>query len=195
MFRRRAPGDTAERPPAEAAPQPAQPGGKGRPTPKRREAEQTRRQAVRAPRDRKEAYRQTRARARDERRQMREALVRGDERNLPPRDRGPVRAHARDFVDGRRCVAEYFLPSAVVMLVLITLPVPVLKAIGNLIWLMMIVLITLDSVVIARRLRAQVRERFPEENSKGVTAYALLRSMQIRRLRLPPPRVKPGRVR
>jgi hypothetical protein len=40
--------------------------------------------------------------------------------------------------------------------------------------------------------RREIAERYPGENAKGAVTYALLRSMQIRRLRLPPPRVRPG---
>ena len=45
-----------------------------------------------------------------------QALREGDERHLPPRDRGPVRKYVRDIVDSRRSVAEYFLPLALVIL-------------------------------------------------------------------------------
>jgi len=64
-------------------------GSKGRPTPKRREAEKGRRRAVTAPATRKEAYKAQRERARGERNQQMAALKAGDERNLPVRDRGP----------------------------------------------------------------------------------------------------------
>ena len=85
------------------------PGGKGRPTPKRREVEKGRRRAITAPRDRKEAYKQTRERQREERTRSMQALRAGDEKHLPLRDRGPVKKYARDLVDARRSVAEFFL--------------------------------------------------------------------------------------
>lgn len=40
---------------------------------------------------------------------QREAMASGDERYLPVRDKGPVRRFARDYVDSRWCVAEFFL--------------------------------------------------------------------------------------
>ena len=49
---------------------------------------------------------------------QREAMASGDERYLPARDKGPVRRFARDYVDSRFRVAEFFLPLAVVILVL-----------------------------------------------------------------------------
>ena len=62
-------------------------GGKGRATPKRREAEKGRRRAITAPKDRKQAYREARERSREERKRSMQALRTGDESHLPPRDR------------------------------------------------------------------------------------------------------------
>jgi hypothetical protein len=166
--------------------------GKGRPTPKRREAEQRRRQAVRAPKDRKEAYRQSRERARQERIASRQALLTGDDKNLPPRDRGPVRRLARDYVDSRRSAAEFFLPVALVVLLATFVRNEVVYTIGILLWLVLLAVVIVDSFLIARGLRKTLTQRFPDEQAKGTTAYALLRSMQLRRLRLPKPQVKPG---
>jgi hypothetical protein len=166
--------------------------GKGRPTPKRREAERLRRQRSTAPRDRKEALRQARQRNRQERARTRAALVSGDERNLPARDRGPVRRLVRDIVDGRRTVAEFFLYIAFTVLLLSFVRVPVIQIAGTMLWLVSMLLIVADSFLIARRVRREIAERYPGENAKGAVTYALLRSMQIRRLRLPPPRVRPG---
>jgi hypothetical protein len=170
-------------------------GGKGRPTPKRREAEKGRRRAVTAPATRKEAYKAQRERSRGERNQQMAALKAGDERNLPPRDRGPVRKYARDLVDSRRSVAEFFLPFALVILVLTFAPDSRWKAIGSTLWLVLVVLIIVDSIVMALRLRRGLRKSLPDQPSRGALAYAMMRSMQIRRFRLPPPRVRGGRRR
>ena len=168
------------------------PGAKGRPTPKRREAERTRRERVRAPRDRREAARQARQQARESRARTRAALLAGDERALPARDRGPVKAFVRDLVDARRSVAEFFLYVAVVVLLVTLIRVPVVQLVGTSVWLVMVVAIVADSLVLVTRLRRELRRRFPGQDTKGAVSYALLRSLQIRRLRLPPPRVKPG---
>jgi Protein of unknown function (DUF3043) len=55
-----------------------------------------------------------------------------------------------------------------------------------------IVLIVLDAVISGLRLRKRLAERFPDQNKKGAVAYALMRSLQMRRLRLPKPQVKRG---
>jgi hypothetical protein len=169
--------------------------GKGRPTPKRREAERGRRRAVAAPRDRKEAYRKAREQQRQERARTMQGLRAGDEKLLPPRDRGPVRKLARDLVDSRRSVAEFFLPLALVILVLSFTNNPSVQFLGSLLWMLLVVLIVVDSVVLARRLKKGLARVHPGESTRGVVPYALMRSMQIRRFRLPPPRVRPRRTR
>jgi len=175
---------------------PGSAGSKGRPTPKRREAESGRRRSITAPpRDRKAAYRQTRERQRQERAKAVQALRSGDERHLPPRDRGPVRRYVRDFVDSRRTVAEFFLPLALLILVLSFTSIPLLQLVGSTLWLSLVVLIVVDWVLLATRLRRGLRRSFPDESHRGAVPYALMRSMQIRRFRLPPPRLKPPRVR
>ena len=170
--------------------------GKGRATPKRREAEKGRRRAITAPpKDRKQAYREARERSREERRASMQALRTGDERHLPPRDRGPVRRYARDIVDARRSVAEFFLPLAVIILVLTYIGSETLQTAGGALWLALVVLIIIDSVLLARRLKRGLKRSFPDESQRGALPYALMRSMQIRRFRLPPPRIKAGNRR
>ena len=70
------------------------------------------------PTDRKAATKRARDARRIDMAKQREALASGDERYLPARDKGPVRKFARDFVDSRYRVAEFFLPLAVVILVM-----------------------------------------------------------------------------
>jgi hypothetical protein len=174
---------------------PAREGGKGRPTPKRREAERGRRRVAAAPRDRKEAYRRTRDQQREQRARMMHGLKAGDERQLPARDRGPVRRFARDLVDSRRSVAEYFLPLALIILVLNFAGSPQLQLFGSTLWMLLVVLIVVDSVMLARKLKQGLRRMHPDEVTKGAVPYALMRSMQIRRFRLPPPRKRSRRFR
>ncbi|WP_415950774.1 DUF3043 domain-containing protein [Streptomyces sp. KLOTTS4A1] len=165
---------------------------KGRPTPKRSEAQSQRRSVANTPMTRKEAAKRTRDARRADMAKQREALASGDERYLPARDKGPVRRFARDFVDSRFCIAEYFLPMAVIILVLSMLRNPGLQNIALLLWLGVIVLIIIDSVGIGIRLKKQLKQRFPDEPKRGAVAYALMRTLQMRRLRLPKPQVKRG---
>ncbi|SFK07113.1 DUF3043 domain-containing protein [Streptomyces pini] len=165
---------------------------KGRPTPKRSEAEALRRAVAKPPADRKEASRRAREARRAELARQREALAGGDERYLPARDRGPVRRYARDFVDGKWHVAEFFLPLAVVILILSMMPSMQVKNASLLLWLGVIVMIVVDSVLTGFRLRKALAERFPDENRRGAVAYALMRTLQMRRMRLPKPQIARG---
>ncbi|MEV5436456.1 DUF3043 domain-containing protein [Streptomyces sp. NPDC052682] len=165
---------------------------KGRPTPKRSQAQSQRRSVANTQLSRKEAAKRQREERRAALERQRQALASGDERYLPARDKGPVRRFARDFVDSRFNIAEFFLPMAVVILVLSMVRVPALQNIALLLWLVVIVLIVLDSFVTGLRLRKRLSERFPDDNKRGAVAYALMRSLQMRRLRLPKPQVKRG---
>nr|WP_206442279.1 DUF3043 domain-containing protein [Streptomyces boncukensis] len=177
---------------AESATIPDPEAPKGRPTPKRSEAQTQRRSLTKPPANRKEAARRKREARRVDMARQREALANGDERAMPARDRGPVRRFARDFVDSRWCVAEFFLPMAVVILVLSMLPSLQLKNISLLLWLAVILMIIVDSVGITIRLKKQLRERYPDEPKRGAVAYALMRTLQLRRMRLPKPQVARG---
>lgn len=172
------------------------PGSKGRPTPSRREAEAQRKQRAKPPANRREAMQRQRKAAREERERRRQGLLAGDPRLLPRRDQGPVRAFVRDHVDARRSVAEFFLPMALVVLLMSLVGQSANQpAIANLVVLaytFMLVLIITDSVVLGLRLRSQLRREFPDEDRRGAIPYGLLRSTQLRRLRLPRPRVRPG---
>ncbi len=189
--RTQTPASTPEPEAAVAAPKP---GGKGRPTPKRSEAEQSRRERARPPQSRKEAYRRARELSRAERAKTRQALITGDERNLPARDRGPVRGYVRDVVDSRRSIGQYYLPVALVVLLASFFPVPTI-VLGSVYALMfMMIAVIIDSLLLSRRLRRELRERFPDDDTRGAVLYGVMRSLQMRRLRLPPPRVEPGKA-
>jgi hypothetical protein len=165
---------------------------KGRPTPKRSVAQGQRRSVANTPTTRKEAARRSRDERRSAMEKQRQALATGDERYLPARDKGPVRRFARDYVDSRFHIAEFFLPLAVLILVLSMVRVASLQNVALLLWLFVIVLIVVDSIGLAFRLKKQLNERFPDANKKGAVAYALMRTLQMRRLRLPKPQVKRG---
>ncbi|MFF8811996.1 DUF3043 domain-containing protein [Streptomyces pactum] len=179
---------TADRPQQPRDPQ----APKGRPTPKRSEAQTQRRSLAQTPTNRKEAARRQREARRADLARQREALASGDERYLPARDKGPARRFARDYVDSRFVVAEFFLPLAVIILVLSMIQAGAMQTYVLLMWMLVILLIVVNSVVIAIQLKRQLRKRFPDENLRGAVPYALMRTLQMRRLRLPKPQVKRG---
>ncbi len=162
--------------------------GKGRPTPSRKEAEAAARARAKGAVDRKSAGKLTRQQRAAQNAKVREGMRTGDERYLPTRDKGPVRRFVRNFVDARLCMAELLLP----LLVLIMITQPLAQGLSNGLWSATILLVGLDTVWLVFRLRRALKQRFPDESHKGAVGYAVLRSMQLRWLRLPKPQVKLG---
>jgi len=187
-----------ERPAAEAK--------KGRPTPKRSAAERNRYQSIQGGRSSgtrtttaarttpltKEEKGQERERARIERNQRMEGMKRGDERYLSARDRGPARRLARDYVDAHRRPSEYYMYALVLLLIVLISRSKALNGVVSYLVLALVVVIIVDGFLIRNALRKLIAERLPGESTRGLTMYAVMRSMQIRRMRMPAPRVKPG---
>ena len=191
MFRRTK-SETATTVPAEPQPKP---GGKGRPTPSRKEAEAARKAAFKKPRNRKEASAIRRDKVRTERAKMQAAMQTGDDRYLPAADKGPVRRFARDYVDARWSVMEFALP---VLLVISLLGVVFsgvftwLPGLVNLLFLVMIACIGADWFFLSGGLKRAIAKKFPNESTRGIGFYAVRRTMQMRRWRLPKPMVARG---
>lgn len=168
-------------------------GGKGRPTPKRRESEKNRRhQLVTAPRDRKEAYRQVRARQAQQRAKAREGMAKGDSKYLPKRDQGPVRKFARDYVDARRTFGSYLMLIMFVIVMVSFIRTPVTQLLFVLVPPVLLFVVLTESLLLSQKVKKLAAERFPGEDRKGVGLYAATRSLQMRRLRIPTPQVRPG---
>lgn len=195
MFRRRSTTDsTAETPEHTlarlAAEDAALDRSKGRPTPSRKEAEAARKARLKPVTDRKQLARRKRDQRSAERTKMRQALITGDQKHLPARDRGPVRAFCRDLVDSRLNVAEFLLPLLVLILVLSL--IPSLLGAQFALWMATIAATTVDTGWLIIRVRRELRARFERDQTRGALAYTVLRSSQMRRLRLPKPQVKRG---
>ena len=182
MFRRTKSEETVPATPTDAELKAA---GKGRPTPTRREAQAAAKVRAKGGATSKQ---EARARRGEQSRRMREAMRTGDERYLPARDRGKVRRFIRDYIDSRLSMAEFLLP----LLVVIMVTQPFAPGLSNGLWSATVLLVGLDTVWLVFRLRRTLRERFPNESHKGATGYAILRSLQLRWLRLPKPQVKLG---
>jgi hypothetical protein len=177
------PNDTADRPGVTV--------GKGRPTPKRSEAERRRRYSA-TPADRKTAVRESRTRDRAQRVRKTEAMRRGEEWALPAKDKGPVKALARDYVDSRRRLSEFYMYGLGVLLVLLFFRSKVVQTYLPPVLLLMVFLMVVEGYFIGRKLKAIAAERYPDQSTRGVRMYAAMRALQIRKLRFPKPRVKPG---
>ncbi len=186
---------------------PAAEAKKGRPTPKRSEAERDRYQSIQGGRSsgtrtssagRPAAPRTPEQKARDkdrdrsDRSRRMDAMRRGEEWALGPRDKGPARKLARDYVDAHRRPSEFYMYALIVLLVLLVTHNKALNNYVSYLVVALIAVILIDGFFIRRALRKLVAERLPGESSRGLTMYAVMRALQIRRLRVPTPRLKPG---
>ncbi|QMV84983.1 DUF3043 domain-containing protein [Corynebacterium hindlerae] len=191
---------------------------KGRPTPKRNEVERARgvrrgpatpaetRQEMKA-REKalkesmtKQEWKEYKKKQREERnrraKETQAAMDRGDERYLLPRDKGPVRAFVRDWVDARRFFSELVMPVALLLLIVMFIgqSYPQIAATLSMIAMVIMVLFFVEGIFIGRRANKAVREKFPDttETGFGLGFYAYSRASQLRKLRTPKPRVAVG---
>jgi hypothetical protein len=168
------------------------PQGKGRPTPTRKEAEAAARERAKMPRDRKALARMQRQKRMESSRQIREGMKSGDEKNLLPRDQGPVRRFVRDTVDSRLGFSELLAPMLVLIMILGYTAGTAGQAYSTALWYTTILLVIGDILLLRFRVRRRVRDRWPDESLKGLTVYAVMRALNLRFLRLPKPKVKIG---
>jgi hypothetical protein len=179
-------------------------GGKGRPTPKRRDVA-PKRQPISAPQTAKEASRlrkQQTAQARSgtgrgpagaskmSTREYREAMRRGDESVLPRRDKGPVRKLARDYVDTHLLFSNFLLPS--LLLVLFAGYIP--DHLGQYVTIALFVLFAMEWLWTGRRIHNLARQRFDKVADKPwvLGLYAGQRAFMPRRWRSPQATLRRG---
>ena len=165
---------------------------KGRPTPKRKDAQAARITTSLAPATTKAEKAKEKEATRVARVASRIAYLRGDENALPARDRGPARRFVRNYVDARRSVGEFFLPVIFIVLILSIIPQPIFQLGGIFVMYTVLLVSVVDGVLLGRKLRKEVSERFPEAPTKGLAMYGWLRSTQMRRMRAPKPQIKAG---
>lgn len=171
-----------------------QPSSKGRPTPKRKVSEAANKRPL-VPDDRRAAAKAARAKQKESRDLEYQAMKSGDEKNLPPRDRGALRRYVRDYVDARRNVAEYFLFVAAffLMMTFVANQAPGLALVAILAVYIVVLIAIIDSAIMWRMLKKRLVAKFGAAAViRGTLMYAVMRAFQIRRARLPKPMVKHG---
>ncbi len=195
----------AQTPEAPAKSKPPAEVGKGRPTPKRSTAESNRyrtltgsttsgrgKPAPAAPG--RKLTPEEKARVRDERSKQLQAMRRGEEWALGPRDRGPGKKLARDYVDAHRRPMEFYM-YALIILIIALFAGRSHSGLANYMQLFLIVIIAIiavDAYFLRRSVMKLVHERLPGESTRGLAFYAIMRALQLRRFRTPAPRLKPG---
>ncbi|MCB0912545.1 MAG: DUF3043 domain-containing protein [Propionibacteriaceae bacterium] len=165
-------------------PDPSKPGKKDAPTPSRREAEAARRERLNPSLSKKESRareRTAKAKLRDEQFTKAESV--------------PGKVLVRDFVDSHRGVAQWSMPILMITLAF-SLLVSTLNtnaaAVVTAFTYSIFLLIAVDIFLMWRKYRKLHAERLPNVPTKGLLAYMLNRAINVRRLRMPAPRVKPG---
>ena len=181
LFRRKA---EAVAEPEPAPPTPVGPGvKKARPTPTRKEAEAARRQRVRQQMTNRQS------------RQVAARQARADRmRALAERDQAPEKALMRDYIDARLNLGEFLLPSVVVILAITLLGsyFPNVAILTTLLMYLFILAVFVDGFLMWRGFKRVLAQRHPNAPTRGLLMYGMTRSTQIRRFRLPPPRLKRG---
>lgn len=164
---------------------------KGKPTPKRKDAEAKLKISPLSPTASKDAKRALKEQSRVRRLEARAAYMRGEESALPYRDKGPARRFVRNYIDERRSISEYFLVLIMLVLFLTIIPIPAVQLAAVALMYSSMIFMTVNGIFLSRKLKKLVAEKFPEEPTKGIGMYGWMRSTQLRRLRAPAPQVGP----
>lgn len=131
-----------------------------------------------------------------ERAELMVALRAGDERKYPVRDRGPARHVARNWVDGRRNVGDYFWPAVIAAIVMLVLPVRPVQSASSFLLVGFYVVLMADTAWSLTGLNAVLKDAVPDKlQRKGTLPYAFGRSLQSRKRRLPAVQVERGWTR
>ncbi len=183
LFRRNSSAAAAPEPepqPEVTGPGPAK---KDRPTPSRKEAEAARRQRVTHTMTAKEARKEASRRSRADRM-----------RALSAREAAPEKQLLRDYVDARFSLGEFLLPSLVVLLAgsFLSQVWPAATLVATLAMYVFIILVIIDGALMWRGFKKVLAQRMPKVSPKGLLMYGMNRCIQLRRFRMPPPRLKRG---
>ena len=158
-------------------------GRKPGPTPSRKEAEAARRQRV------TQTYSKKESRALASRQNRSDRM-----KALAARDNTPEKALMRDYVDARFSIGEILLPALVLILAtsFLTTVFPSAAVVGTVVMYVYVLLVIGDLFVMWRGFKKVLATRLPGSSTRGLLFYGANRAIQIRRFRIPPPRVKRG---
>ncbi|MCW2890913.1 MAG: hypothetical protein QOG28_6933 [Trebonia sp.] len=195
----------AQTPEAPAKSKPAAQAGKGRPTPKRSSAEANRYRTLTgsttsgrgrpaATDSRRKLTPEEKTKAREDRSKQMQAMRRGEDWALGPRDRGPTKKLARDYVDAHRRPMEFYMYALVVLIIALFTgrSHSSLASYMQFFLLAIVAVIAVDAYFLRRSIMRVVHERLPAESTRGLAMYAIMRALQLRRFRTPAARLKPG---
>ena len=176
-------GSTVTAASGEERPTPDPSGRKSGPTPSRKEAEAARRQRV------TQTYSKRESRALSSRQNRSERM-----RTMAARDSTPEKALMRDHVDARFSVGEVLLPALVLILAtsFLNTVFPQAAAIATVVMYVFVLAVLADLFLMWRGYKKVLAQRLPGTSTRGLLFYGANRAIQIRRFRIPPPRIKRG---
>lgn len=186
-------------------PQTANDRSKSGPTPSRKQA-QARNDHSLIVADRKAAKKAARERARamrlEQDRLQQEALITGDERYMPLRDKGKVKRFTRDWLDARWSFSEFVFPVMILFFVVffgVSFFASTSAAGQRALFIVMLIMYGLffvaivETSIVWRRIKRQVREVYPREPMpRRMWFYAFSRAIMLRPWRSPRPQVERG---
>lgn len=167
--------------------------GKGQATPTRKEREAANRRPLVGEKT-KEAKKLSREQLAAERKVAREGMLRGEEKYLPIRDRGPQKKMVRDIVDARFSLGEMILPAMFIFLIATTVNIYYVQLASLIVMWILFAAVVADALIIGRRVERELSAKFGYGKlERGLRWYAAMRSLQMRPMRMPKPQVKRGK--
>ncbi len=175
--------DSTDVPSEVSEPESREPQRKNAPTPTRKQAEAARRERVNPMLSPKEAKRRQRRLQAEERNKRMEA-----------QEQAPAKVLLRDWVDSKRRLGEFLLPSLVVLLALqfTASIIPDMVWISTGLMYAFILAVVVDVTLMWRGYKRLLERKSPGASTRGLLMYGAMRATQIRRFRMPPPVVERG---
>ncbi|HHY07643.1 MAG TPA: DUF3043 domain-containing protein [Corynebacteriales bacterium] len=189
---------------------------KGKPTPRRKDVERakgiikepvapapmTRREARKREDQRyagmsKEEKKAAKAKEAEEQKRIqqyrRERMAMGDDDFVLPRDKGPTRRFARNWVDARWTPISWLFPIVLILLIGTMIPNRTVQIVIQYFMYFFFVLLLVETVRIAVMVPRAAKQKFPEHKDTGFRLgwYAFMRATQPRRWRNPVPQTSP----
>ena len=130
-----------------------------------------------------------------------EAMVTGEEKYLPAREKGPVKRYIRDYIDARLNLGEFFMPLVFILLIIsfgfsrILPHYPLVSFYTVAAMNGYLLLAIADSAWCWYRLRRRLSEKFGTDRVKDegtIVFYIMSRCFMLRRWRRPATLVKRG---
>ena len=130
-----------------------------------------------------------RAKQREDRLKVRQAMLSGEEKYLLGRDRGPQRRLARDVIDNRYTLIEGLMPLMVLFLLITSATSDSVKNIITLVMIIALITVTIEVSLLHRIIKSRIKEKLGADTKiqKGTWFYVFTRGMQPRPLRIPKP--------